>query len=357
MPRLFEPFALRSVHLRNRVAVSPMCQYSAVDGLADEWHLVHLGSRAVGGAGLVVVEATGVEARGRISPGCLGIWSDAHAERLARIARFVEGQGAVAGIQLAHAGRKASTAWPWKGGGPVPPEQGGWPVVGPSPIPFAPGHPTPVALDAAGIAAIVQAFADGARRARAAGFRLFEVHGAHGYLGHSFLSPLSNQRTDAWGGTLENRMRFVRECTRAVRAAIGDELALSVRLSCTDWTPGGFTPEDAVAVARRLREDGADVIDCSSGGGVHDAKVPAGPGYQVPFARAIRAEAGLPTIAVGMITEPAQAEEIVASGAADLVMLARAELRDPYWPIHAAQALGAQPPVPPQYLRGFPPGR
>jgi 2,4-dienoyl-CoA reductase-like NADH-dependent reductase (Old Yellow Enzyme family) len=353
--RLFDPLTLRGVRLRNRVAVSPMCQYSAVDGVANDWHLVHLGSRAVGGAGLVVVEATAVEARGRISPGCLGLWNDEQAQALGRIAAFLSAHGAVPGIQLAHAGRKASTAPPWQGGGPIlpSPESAGWPVVGPSQIPFGPGYPAPAELSAAEIGALVDAFAQAARRAVAAGFRLIELHAAHGYLGHSFLSPLSNQRTDAYGGSFEGRTRFVLELASAARAALPEETPLCVRLSCTDWVEGGWTLGESIELSRRLAARGVDLVDCSSAGLVPSAQVKVGPGYQVPFARAVRAEAGVPTIAVGLITEPAQAEEIVGSGAADLVMLARAELRDPYWPIHAARALGQQAPVPPQYARGY----
>jgi 2,4-dienoyl-CoA reductase-like NADH-dependent reductase (Old Yellow Enzyme family) len=352
---LFDPFTLRGVRLRNRVAVSPMCQYSAVEGVANDWHLVHLGSRAVGGAGMVMVEATAVEARGRISPACVGLWNDEQARALGRIAAFVSAHGAVPAIQLAHAGRKASTAMPWQGGGPILPAPGsaGWPAVGPSPIPFGPGYPAPAELSVAEIGALIEAFVQAARRAVAAGFRLLELHAAHGYLGHSFLSPLSNQRTDGYGGSFEGRTRFLRELVGAVRHAMPAEVPLCVRLSCTDWVEGGWTLAESVELSRRLAASGVDLVDCSSAGLVPTAQVKVGPGYQVPFSRAIRAEAGVPTIAVGLITEPAQAEEIVASGAADLVMLARAELRDPYWPIHAAKALGQQAPVPPQYARGY----
>ena len=353
MAHLFDPLQLRDVTLRNRIGVSPMCQYSAEDGLANDWHFVHLGARATGGAGLVCVEATAVEARGRISPEDLGLWSDAHAEPLRRIAAFIASQGAVPAIQLAHAGRKASTYRPWSGSGRVPPAQGGWQVVAPSAIAYSADYPQPAALTREEVAGTVALFAVAARRAVAAGFRVIELHAAHGYLPHSFLSPLSNQRTDEYGGSLENRARFLLESTRAVRAAIGEELLLSVRLSATDWTEGGWTLADTVQLSRLLRDAGADLIDCSSGGNVPSAKIPVGPGYQVPFAKAVRQETGIPTIAVGMISEARQAEEIISSGAADLVMLARAELRDPYWPIHAALELGAPPPVPPQYERGF----
>jgi 2,4-dienoyl-CoA reductase-like NADH-dependent reductase (Old Yellow Enzyme family) len=355
MAHLFEPLTLRSVTLRNRLAVSPMCQYSAHDGLANDWHLVHLGSRAAGGAGLVLVEATAVEPRGRISPECLGLWSDAHAQALAPIARFLESQGAVAGIQLAHAGRKGSTFRPWSGAGSgeVPRAQGGWQTVAPSPLRFSASYPLPQALTREEILGLQQRFVEAAHRAIGAGFRLVELHFAHGYLGHSFLSPLANQRTDEYGGSLENRARFALEVTRAVRAELGPALPLLARISCTDWAEGGFTPAEAVQVAQWLKEAGVDLVDCSSGGLAEQQKIPLGPGYQVPFARQVR-EAGVPSAAVGLITEPAQADEIVRSGAADLVLLARAELRDPYFPIHAAIALGQPAPVPPQYARGFP---
>jgi 2,4-dienoyl-CoA reductase-like NADH-dependent reductase (Old Yellow Enzyme family) len=353
---LFSPLRLRDVNFRNRIAVSPMCQYSSPGGFATDWHFVHLGSRAVGGAGAVVVEATGVEPRGRISPEDMGLWSDAHAEPLARIARFVESQGAVPGIQLAHAGRKGSTAAPWRGGGPITDSQGGWPVVGASPIPFAEGWRVPDPLDSAGIASITRNFRAAAARAREAGFQFLELHAAHGYLLHSFHSPLSNARTDGYGGRFENRVRFTLEVVEALRREWPDHLPLSVRLSCTDWTPGGWTLEESVRLASLLRERGVDLVDCSSGGNVPNPQVPLGPGYQVPFAEAVRRGAGIATAAVGLITEPAQADEIVRQGRADLVMLARAELRDPYWPLHAARTLGhaGALPAPPQYQRAFP---
>ena len=358
MAHLFEPLTLRSVTLRNRIGVSPMCQYSCQDGLATDWHLVHLGSRAVGGAGLVMVEATAVEARGRISPEDLGLWSDAHAQPLARAASFISAQGAVPGIQLAHAGRKASTFRPWAAGsGEVARELGGWETVSPSAIPFSPSYPKPVALTREEIHGITIAFVAATLRALGAGFKLIELHGAHGYLGHSFLSPLANHRTDEYGGSLENRARFLLETTRQVRAAMGEALPLCVRLSCTDWAEGGFTPQESVQVSRWLKDAGADLIDCTSGGLAAQQKIPVGPGYQVHLARQVRAEADVPTASVGMITEPAQADEIVRSGAADLVLLARAELRDPYWPIHAALALGHPAPIPPQYARGYPAAR
>ena len=348
---LFSPLTLRSLTLRNRIAVSPMCQYSAVEGRATDWHLVHLGARAAGGAGLVLFEATGVEARGRISPADLGLWDDAQIDPLARIVRFVEGQGAAAGLQLAHAGRKASTAAPWEGGGPVAPAAGGWTPVAPSALPFAEGHPTPVALDEAGLRAIVAAFAAAARRARAAGFHALEVHAAHGYLLHQFLSPLTNHRTDSWGGSFENRTRLARDVVSAVRSAWPDELPLLVRISATDWVPGGWDVEQSVELARALRALGADLIDVSSGGLVPAAKVPAGPGYQTGFAERIRREAGVATGAVGMIVAPEQADHVIRTGQADLVLLARELLRDPHFPLRAAKALGHEGPWPRQYLR------
>ncbi|HEX2187812.1 MAG TPA: NADH:flavin oxidoreductase/NADH oxidase [Longimicrobiaceae bacterium] len=349
---LFSPLRIRGVHFRNRIGVSPMCQYSSVDGFAGEWHFVHLGSRAVGGAGLVMAEATAVAAEGRISPADLGIWSDAHLEGLARCARFVEEQGAVAGIQLAHAGRKASTAPPWKGGKPVPVEEGGWrPVYGPSPVSFAEGWPAPEALDEAGVRGVVAAFVDGARRALEAGFRVAEVHAAHGYLLHQFLSPLSNRRTDAYGGSFENRTRLVREVCEAVRAVWPEELPLFVRISATDWAEGGWEVEQSVELCRALAPLGVDLVDCSSGGLVPGVKIPVGPGYQTTFAERVRSGAGIATAAVGLITDPKQADDIVREGRAEMVFLARQLLRDPYWPLHAARHLGAEPEWPVQYHR------
>ena len=349
---LFDPLKLRDVTLRNRVAVSPMCQYSAQDGLANDWHLVHLGSRAVGGAGLVVFEATAVEARGRISPADLGLWQDAQIAPLARGVRFVEQHGAVACLQLAHAGRKASVRPPWvEGGAPLAPADGGWEVVAPSAIPFAPGHPTPRALDEAGIAGVIEAFVAGARRAREAGFRAIELHAAHGYLAHQFLSPLSNRRDDRWGGSFENRTRFARELVAAVRRVWPERLPLLLRVSATDWAEGGWNPEETVALARAVKELGVDLVDTSSGGLVATAQVPVGPGYQTQFAERIRREARIATGAVGMITAPEQAEHVLRTGQADLVLLAREMLRDPYWPLHAGAPLHAQAPWPVQYER------
>jgi 2,4-dienoyl-CoA reductase-like NADH-dependent reductase (Old Yellow Enzyme family) len=352
MPALFSPLTQRGVTLRNRVVVSPMCQYSCADGFATDWHLVHLGTRAVGGAAVVLAEATAVEARGRISPQDLGIWQDAHVEPLARVTKFIRAQGAVPGVQLAHAGRKAGTARPWEGGHPLSPAQGGWPVVGPSPLPFAAGHPVPAELDAGGLAGIVQSFVAAAQRALAAGFELIEIHSAHGYLLHQFLSPLSNHRTDRHGGSFENRIRLLTEVVGAVRAVWPERLPLWVRVSATDWAEtGGWDLPQTVALARVLKAQGVDLLDCSSGGTLAQAKIPWGPGFQVPFAEAVRRDTGLATGAVGFITEPRQAEQIVAGGRADVVLLARQSLRDPYWPLHAAKALGVDLDWPAQYRR------
>ena len=354
MSALFQPLRLRETTLRNRIAVSPMCQYSAREGRPMDWHLVHLGSRAVGGAGLVIAEACAVLPEGRITPDDTGLWSDAHAEAWAPITRFIADQGAVPAVQLAHAGRKASTEAPWHGGGPAGEGARGWRPVGPSPLPFAEGYPVPRELSTDGITAVVGAFRDAARRAEQAGFEVVEIHMAHGYLLHQFLSPLTNRRTDEYGGSLENRMRLPLEVARAVREAFPVERPIFARISATDWVEGGWDLEQSVALARALRETGVDLVDCSSGGLVPHAKVPLAPGYQVPFAEAIRERAGVMTGAVGLITEPAQAEAIVAGGKADLVLLARQLLRDPYWPLHAAQALGVEVPWPNQYLRARP---
>jgi 2,4-dienoyl-CoA reductase-like NADH-dependent reductase (Old Yellow Enzyme family) len=355
MVPLFEPLVLRDVTLRNRIAVSPMCEYSSEDGFANNWHLVHLGSRAVGGAGLVFTEASAVEAAGRISPADLGIYRDEHVEKLREIVSFIHEHGAVAGIQLAHAGRKASTSPPWLGGKPLDPAEGGWrPIVAPSPIPFLEDGPVPHELTRDEIADIVVAFAHAARRALAAGFRIAEIHGAHGYLLHEFLSPLSNQRTDEYGGSLENRTRFLRDVVRAVRGVWPQELPLFVRISASDWVEGGWDIAQSVVLSRDLRTLGVDLIDCSSGGAVNYARVPLSPGYQVPFAEQIRAEAGIATGAVGLITEAHQANAIIANEQADIVLLARELLRDPYWPLHASVQLGADAAWPSQYLRAKP---
>jgi 2,4-dienoyl-CoA reductase-like NADH-dependent reductase (Old Yellow Enzyme family) len=352
-PLLFQPVTFRGVTARNRIVVSPMCQYSAREGLPNDWHLVHLGARAAGGAGIVFTEATHVEARGRITPWCLGLWNEAQAQVLARIAAFVAAQGAVPAIQLAHAGRKASTRRPWEGGGPLPADDGAWQPIGPSPVPFGEGYPAPQEMTAGHIAEVTAAFRTAARLARQAGFRLLELHAAHGYLLHSFLSPLSNRRGDAYGGALEGRARLLQEALDAIRTEWPAELPLWVRLSCTDWVQGGWELPDAVALARLLRARGdVDLIDCSSGGLSPAQRLPLHPGYQVPFAEAIRREAGIATGAVGLIRSPQQAEEILANGRADVVLLARMLLDDPHWPLHAARALGWEGPWPRPYERG-----
>ncbi|KAB7731687.1 oxidoreductase [Rudanella paleaurantiibacter] len=352
MSFLFSPLTLRGLTLKNRIVVSPMCQYSSLDGFVNDWHLVHLGSRAVGGAGLVITEAAAVSPEGRITPHDMGLWTDDHIAGLKRIVDFMAAQGSVAGIQLAHAGRKASHTRPWEGSqGIFPDDPEGWQTVAPSPIPFVEEGPVPTTLDAAGIAKIRADFTAAADRALQAGFKVVEVHAAHGYLLHEFLSPLSNQRTDTYGGSLENRARLVREIVQDVRARWPEDLPLFVRISATDWTEGGWTPDDSVQLAHWLKEDGADLIDCSSGGNVPRASIPLQPGYQVPFAARIKAETSLPTGAVGLITSPEQAEAILADGQADLILLAREFLRDPYFPLHAARQLGDEITWPVQYER------
>jgi 2,4-dienoyl-CoA reductase-like NADH-dependent reductase (Old Yellow Enzyme family) len=354
MSRLFTPLRLRGTTFANRVWVSPMCEYSAVDGVPQDWHLVHLGSLARGGAGLVFTEATAVLPEGRISPVDTGIWNDAQVEAWRRIVAFVRSQETVPGIQLAHAGRKASTEPPWVGRGHVPPEQGGWTdVMAPSAIAFG-GLPAPTAMSTAQVADVVAAFAAAARRALEAGFEVIEIHSAHGYLLHSFLSPLSNQRDDRYGGSFDNRVRMLLEVVDAVRAEWPDQRPLVVRVSATDWVEGGWDIDQTVALAALLRERGVDLLDCSSGGISPFAEIPVGPGYQVPFAARVRRETGLPTGAVGMITETRQAEQILADGAADVVILARALLRNPHWPLLAADELGDDVRWPPQYLRARP---
>jgi 2,4-dienoyl-CoA reductase-like NADH-dependent reductase (Old Yellow Enzyme family) len=354
---LFSPFQLRSIEFPNRIGVSPMCQYSSQDGFATDWHLVHLGSRAQGGAGLVTLEAAAVTPEGRISPDDLGIWKEDHILEVLGIAEFIHSQGVRVGMQLAHAGRKASTASPFNGHGLVLPADGGWQPVAPSAIAFAPkDYAVPAALDQAGIANVVVAFREAARRALEAGFDFVEIHAAHGYLLHEFLSPLSNLRTDMFGGSFENRIRLTLQVVDAVRSVWPERLPLFVRISATDWAEGGWNIDDSVQLARQLREHGVDLVDCSSGGNVADAKIPLAPGYQVGFSARIRREAGIATAAVGLITEPAQANAIIAGGEADLVFLARAELRDPYWPVHAAEALGVTASWPKQYLRAAPQG-
>lgn len=353
VPSLFSPLTIRGVTFRNRVAVAPMCQYSAQHGLAADWHLVHLGALASGGAGLVMTEATAVDERGRISPDDLGLWNDGQVDPLVRVTRFIREQGASPAIQLAHAGRKAGTAPPWRGGQRVPLDEGGWVPVGPTAIPFHPGEVAPHALSGAEIAGVIEAFAAAARRAVAAGFEVVEIHGAHGYLIHQFLSPLVNNRPDDWGGSAERRARLLLEIAAGVRAAIPEEMPLFVRLSCVDWHKEGLTVDDIVALAPELKRRGVDLVDCSSGGAVPGLTIPAGPGYQVPMARQIRDEGGIATGAVGLITEPDQADAIIRAGDADLVLLGRELLRDPFWPVRAAKALGQPEPVPKQYLRGW----
>jgi len=351
---LFSPLRIRDIVFRNRIAVSPMCQYSSEDGLANDWHFVHLGSRAVGGAALVMAEASAVEARGRISPADLGIWKDEHIPPLARIAAFVRAQGAVAGIQLAYAGRKASTHVPWeKGGAFLPESEGGWRTFAPSPVPFRDTDPPPLELNKAEIRGIAESFAAAARRALTAQFEVIEIHAAHGYLINEFLSPLANRRRDEYGGSFENRIRFVLEVTAAIRGAWPDSLPLFIRISASDWMEHGWTIDDSVKLAGILKSLGVDLVDCSSGGSSPHAKIELGPGYQVPFAERIRRETGVLTGAVGMITEPQQADRIIREGRADLILLARQFLRDPYFPLHAAKALGIEVSPPVQYKRAF----
>jgi 2,4-dienoyl-CoA reductase-like NADH-dependent reductase (Old Yellow Enzyme family) len=352
MTELFAALEIRGVRFRNRVFVSPMCQYSAVDGVPQTWHLVHLGSRAVGGAGLVMTEATAVSPRGRISPGDTGIWNRDQSDAWKPIVRFIKEQGARPGIQLAHAGRKASTAAPWLGGRPLDSDQGGWVPLAPSALPFDAGYPVPEALDEAGIATLETQFVEAARNAHRSGFEVLELHFAHGYLMHEFLSPLSNQRQDAYGGQLGARMEVPLRIVEAVRAVWPDTGPLFVRLSVTDWIPGGWDLESSIALVRALQARGVDLIDCSSGGIVPKASIPTGAGYQTHFAEIIRRETGILTGAVGLITDAIQADHIIRTGQADAVFLARAELRQPYWALEAASRLGVTCEWPPQYLRG-----
>jgi 2,4-dienoyl-CoA reductase-like NADH-dependent reductase (Old Yellow Enzyme family) len=348
---LFSPYKIREIQLRNRIAVSPMCQYSSEDGFVNDWHLVHLGALAVGGSGLVVTEAAAVRSDGRISPQDLGIYEDAHIAGLARLTKFIKEHGAVPAIQLAHAGRKASMHRPWEAHGYVSESDGGWSrVVGPSPIAFGDGYLTPVELNVDEIDAIIEAFAEATRRALQAGFEIIEIHGAHGYLIHEFLSPISNLRTDEFGGSFENRTRFVKRLVDRVREVWPATLPLFVRLSASDWTEGGWDIDQTVQLSKELHAAGVDLIDCSSGGNVAGANIPLTPGYQVPFAAAVRS-AGVPSSAVGLITESKQADEIIGSGQADLVMLARELLRDPHWPLKAAKELGVDVEWPEQYAR------
>jgi len=355
---LFDSLQIRDVLLRNRIVVSPMCQYSSTDGFATDWHLVHLGSRAVGGAALVFTEATAVLPEGRISPQDLGLWKDEHIEMLSRITRFIHSQGAPAGIQLAHAGRKGSTARPWEGGKEIPESRGGWIPVAPSNVRFADDYPKPIALDGRQIRATVQAFADAARRACDAGFDVIEIHSAHGYLLHEFLSPLSNFRFDSYGGSLENRTRIVREVVTAIRGVIPKGMPLFIRISATDWIEGGWDIEQSIALAGQLGPLGVDLVDCSSGGisPAANAKIPVAPNYQVPFAEEIRRETGTLTGAIGMITSISQADTILREGRADVILMAREFLREPYWPLHAAHVEGFPASWPAQYLRAAPQG-
>lgn len=356
MSHLFEPLTLRDLTIPNRIIVSPMCQYSSVDGLANDWHFVHVAGRAVGGAGLTFTEAVAVTGQGRITPQDLGIWDDAHIESLARIVRFVKREGHAIGTQLAHAGRKGSTYRPWAGVGALPKAQGGWEPIGPSSVPFADSYPVPRAMNESDIAAVVRAFKLAAARALEARFDVVEVHAAHGYLIHEFLSPVSNTRTDGYGGSFGNRIRLCLEVVEAVRTVWPERLPLFIRISATDWIDGGWDIEQSIELARHLKVRGVDLIDCSSAGNVLNASIPLAPGYQVPFAERIRREAAVATGAVGLITSPTQANGIVASGQADCVLIAREILRDPYWPLRAARELNQLVPWPPQYLRAAPPG-
>ncbi len=354
MPHLFEPLTIRGITLRNRIGVPPMCMYSYTDGFSNEWQMIHLGTRAVGGAGLIIAEASAVEPRGRITPFDVGIWSDEHIEPLKRVTHVIKTNGAVAGIQIAHAGRKAGSGKTWEGGKPILPGQPlGWQGVAPSPIAYNPEYAVPHELSLSEIHAVQDAFRDGAGRALAAGFEWLEIHAAHGYLIHSFYSPVSNKRTDEYGGSFENRTRFLMETVRAIRPVWPDHLPLTVRISGTDWVEGGWTIEDSVSLAKSLKKEGVDLISCSSGGGVWEAKIPVGPGYMVPISEAVRHGANILTAGVGLITSAAQADQIIRNGSADVVLIGREMLRDPYWPIHAAQALKQPVPFPPQYHRAF----
>lgn len=354
MSKLFSPLSLRGLTFKNRIFVSPMCQYSAEDGIPNLWHMVHLGSRAVGGAALVMAEATAVSPEGRISPADLGIWSEVHVNAFSPIVEFLKEEGAVPAIQIAHAGRKASTDVPWHGGQPLGPAAGGWETVAPSALPFAPGWPAPRALAREELDGIVTQFAEAATRSLEAGFEVVEIHMAHGYLLHEFLSPIANQRGDEYGGSLENRVRLPLQVAEAVRAVWPDDKPVFVRISATDWVDGGWELAQSIQLAQWLKLRSIDMIDCSSGGMVMNAQIPAAPGFQVPFAEAIRRETGVATGAVGLITEPAQAEQIVATDRADAIFMAREFLRDPYWPLHAARALGVDLPWPVQYARAKP---
>jgi 2,4-dienoyl-CoA reductase-like NADH-dependent reductase (Old Yellow Enzyme family) len=354
MSKLFSPLSLKSIQLKNRIVVSPMCQYSSQDGFANDWHLVHLGSRAIGGAGLIISEATAVSPEGRISPDDLGIWKDEHIHKLKQITDFLKAAGSVPGIQLAHAGRKASTYSAWKGHGVVAPEQGGWQTVSASSVAFAAHYDTPLALDQQGIQKVIADFAAAARRALEAGFEIIELHAAHGYLIHQFLSPLSNLRTDEYGGNFVNRIRLLLEIIDAVQPVWPQSLPILVRISATDWAEGGWNDDEAVKLSGILKDRGVDLIDVSTGGLVSHQKIPVGPGYQVPFASRIRKETGIPTGTVGLITDATQAEQILEDGDADLILMARELLRDPYFPLHAAAILGENIHWPVQYQRAKP---
>ncbi len=351
MSSLFQPLSIRNIHFKNRIVVSPMCQYSATDGFANDWHHVHLGSRAVGGAGLVIAEATAVSPEGRISPGDLGIWKDEHIDFLKRIALFIELQGAVPGIQLAHAGRKASHQSPWQGSKALTAEEGAWQTVAPSPLPYVPSDPLPAEMSLEDIRQCVKDFEAAAQRARDSGFKVIEIHAAHGYLLNELLSPLSNHRTDEYGGSFGYRIRLLLEVVAVTRKVIGNDMPLFVRISATDWVPGGWTPEDSVALVKILKEVSVDLVDCSSGGNSPEQKIPVGPLYQVGFAEKIKNQTGMLTGAVGMITTAAEAEQILQSGQADLVFMARQLLRDPYFALHAAKELGDEINWPVQYMR------
>ncbi len=354
MSHLFEPLTIKDITLRNRIGVSPMCMYSYLDGFSNDWQVVHLGARAVGGAGLIIAEATAVDPIGRITPYDVGIWSDAHIEPLAHVTRVIKENGAVAGVQIAHAGRKAGSRRPWDIGKPRHSDElPSWQGVGPSPISFSDEYAVPHELSVDEIHQIQDSFRAAAGRALTAGFEWLEIHAAHGYLLHSFYSPISNHRSDEYGGSFENRIRFLLETVRAVREVWNERLPLAVRISGTDWVDGGWSVDDSVQLARHLKAEGIDLIDCSSGGGVAQAKVPAGPGYQVPISEAVRHGADTLTATVGLITAPEQADEIIRNGRADLVLLGREMLRDPYWTLNAAQLLKQPAPVPPQYLRAF----
>jgi 2,4-dienoyl-CoA reductase-like NADH-dependent reductase (Old Yellow Enzyme family) len=351
MSKLFSPLKIREIEFKNRIFVSPMCQYSSCDGIPNDWHLVHLGSRAVGGSGLIIAEATSVSPEGRITPDDSGIWNDTQVEAFKKITDFIKGQNCVSGIQLAHAGRKASTFSPWKGNGEISIENGGWQTIAPSAISFAENYPAPEELSKMEIKNVINQFKSAAERSISAGFNVIEIHMAHGYLIHEFLSPISNQRKDDYGGSLENRCRFAIEVTKAVREVIPSSFPLFVRISTTDWIEGGWNLEESIHLVKQLKESGVDLIDCSSGGNIAQVKIPAGPGYQIPFSEKIKKEASILTGGVGFITSPVQAEQIIATGQADAVFLARELLRDPYWPLYAAKQLKEDIKWPLQYSR------